>query len=139
MPSRHLIIRSTIAIVLLLAIVGVTVFPAFAQGTPNIRTRLIFAPKHAKACETFLVIFALTNRGSDFASNVEVQFNVPDQFEVRKVLGTPVNLAPGKSKLVTAVIKVVAFVPGESRSAWVTLNDVTVPIKLIGKQVLTCP
>ena len=139
MSSRHLILRAVVAIVLLTAILGISVSPAFAQVNSNIRTRLIFAPKHAKACETFVVIFALTNRGPDFASNVEVQFNVPDQFSVIKVLGTPVNLAPGKSKLVTAVIKVTAFVPGESRSAWVTLNEVTVPIKLISKPVLTCP
>ena len=135
----HNIKRSMVSVVVLLAFLGMTTPPAVAQEAYTVATRLVSAPKHAKACQTFKVTYSITNLGPGAVSNLDLLFNVPDQFSVISVLGSPVNLAAGQRTYITAVIKVVAFVPGESRAAWVLLNDVTTPIKLIGKQVLTCP
>ena len=131
--------RSLVAIAVLLAFLGIAAPPAMAQPlTYTLATRLVSAPKHAKACQTFNVTYSITNLGPDPVTNLDLQFNVPDQFSVISVIGSPINLAVRQSTNVTAVVKVVAFVPGESRAAWVILDNVTTPIKLIGKQVLTC-
>jgi hypothetical protein len=132
--------RALFAIVILLAILGMTTPPVVAQEeTYSLKTILVSAPKHAKACEIFKVTYSITNLGPGNVVNLDIQFGVPDQFSVVGVVGTPVNLSVGQRTNVTATIKVVAFVPGESRAAWVMLNNVTTPIKLIGKRVLTCP
>ncbi len=132
--------RAMVAFVVLLVFLGMTPPLAVAQeATYSLKTILVSAPKHAKACEIFKVTYSITNLGPGNVVNLDIQFNVPDQFSVLQVVGTPVNLTVRQRTNVTAIIKVVAFVPGESRKAWVMVNNVTTPIKLIGKQVLTCP
>jgi hypothetical protein len=82
---------------------------------------------------------------------------VPDAFGVIRLQGAPESLAVGKTVKFSAVIKVVAFVPGESRKAWVGINAMSDPypdtsldpnpqnnpvfknIKLISKPMLSCP
>lgn len=118
---------------------------------------LVSIPKHAKACSTFNVVYTITNYGPDDASGVYVQMYIPDPFSVIGMEGVPDELAVGESATVTATIQVVAFVPGESRSAWVGAgvfsdaypnvsidpnpdNDsVFTSMRLISKPVLTCP
>jgi hypothetical protein len=147
-------------ILALLAVLGmVTPSAAAHQGgsTSDLAIRLVSAPNHARACGTFKQTYVITNRGPNRAKNVNVGFSIPDPFSVIKVIGAPVNLAPGKSVKVIAFLKVVAFVPGESRNWTITANvwsevypkvsidprpgnnSVTSPIKLVGKQVLLCP
>ena len=113
-------------------------------------------PKHAKACDVFGVTYTITNLGPDDLDNVNVLINVPDAFSVIHLQGVPVDLAVGHSATVKATIKVVAFVPGESRQAWVRAavgsddfgntvidpnsknNEVFSAVKLISKPVRTC-
>jgi hypothetical protein len=156
----HHFTRTTLAIFALMTLFGITILPAAAQQefTSDLEIRLVSAPpKHAKACDAFEATYAITNLGPDNAVNVSVFFNVPDQFEVINVSGVPVNLTVGEQATVTAVIKVVAFVPGESREAWVRAdvtsdvypdvsidpnldnNEIFKAVKLISKPILTCP
>jgi hypothetical protein len=157
--TRHFT-RAAFVIFVLVALFGITILPAAAQQefTSDLAISLVSAPpKHAKACDTFEATYSITSLGPDNAVNVSVFLNVPDQFQVINVSGMPVNLAVGERATVTAVIKVVAFVPGESREAWVRAtvgsdiypdvsvdpnpanNEVFKAVKLISKQVLTCP
>jgi hypothetical protein len=157
--TRHFL-RSTLAIVAPVALVGASGLPAVAQvvSTSDLSISIVSAPpRHAKACETFDATYAITNLGPDDATGTYVQINIPDQFEVVDLLGVPASLAVGESATVDVVVKVVAFVPGESRTAWVSArvasdpypdvsidpdpsNDsVTSPVKLISKQVVSCP
>ena len=152
--------RVIISILLTVAVLGMTTPPADAEEittTSDLAIRLLWAPRHAKACETFKVIYLISNRGPDPASNVNVQIGIPDPFSVVKVVGAPVNLAARKSEIVIVTLKVVAFVPGEGRNWWITgsvssdpypnisidpkpaNNEVTKPIKLLGKHVQVCP
>jgi hypothetical protein len=156
---NYRVARLIVAILVVVVTLGMTTPPAIAQtaSRSDLAIRLISAPRHAKACETFKEIYIITNYGPNRATNVTVWINIPDQLSTVKILGVPVNLAPRKSVIVTAYFKVVAYVPGESSDGWVTArvesdvspavsidpkpgnNEVTKPIKFIGKQVLTCP
>lgn len=117
---------------------------------------LVSIPKHAKACSTFNAVYTITNYGPDEVSGVYVQIYIPDPFEVINMEGVPDELAVGESATVSVTIKVVAFVPGESRSAWVGADifsdvypEISVdpnpdndsmftPVRLISKPVLSC-
>jgi hypothetical protein len=117
----------------------------------------VSGPKSAKACETFTETYTITNLGPDFARNVNVGVIVPDAFDVTEMQGVPVNLEVGESATITAVIKVVAFVPTESRKWRLTAgiyseiypdtnvdvdlnnNEVSNPITLTGKHRMLCP
>jgi hypothetical protein len=144
---------------------AVTSPPALGQSvvlpevTPysDLAISLVSIPKHAKACSTFNAVYTITNDGPDEASGVYVQIYIPDPFEVINMEDVPDELAAGESATVTVTIKVVAFVPGESRSAWVRAGvfsdvypDISVdpnpdndsvftPVRLISKPVLSCP
>jgi hypothetical protein len=134
--------------------------PAYASTLTSVHDlaiELVFAPERAKACDTFTVSYTITNYGPDPATDVYVGFNVPDPLEVKNIMGSPVNLATGQRATVTAIIKVVAFVPTESRRWWITAsvspgeypdsgidpltanNTVTSSIRLIGRRMVTCP
>jgi uncharacterized protein DUF11 len=162
-PMTHTLARGGVHLLFIAALVtlfGITTLPVAAQqlSTSDLAISIVSAPpKHAKACDTFEATYTITNLGPDNAANVSVFINIPDQFQTINVLGVPVNLAVGESATVTAVIKVVAFVPGESREAWVRAivtsdvypdvsidlnpdnNEVFTAVKLISKQVASCP
>ena len=143
----------------LLALLLTIIQPAAAQevSTSDLVIQLVSAPKHAKACETFDVIYTITNLGPDKAVKVNLGIGIPDPFETMQVQGVPVSLAAGESVTVTATLKVTAFVPGESRNWWITgsawsdvypdisidpnpdNNQTTGTIKLISKREITCP
>jgi hypothetical protein len=152
--------RLIVAMLVVVAVLGMTTPPAAAQGistTSDLAIKLLSAPRHAKACETFDVTYMISNLGPDPATNVNIQIGIPDPFSVTKVAGAPVDLAPQESKIVVVTLKVVAFVPGESRNWWITgnvssdpypdisidpnttNNEVTKPIKLVGKHMQVCP
>ena len=156
----HHFARAAFVILSLVVLLGMTSLPAAAHQvfSPNLAIQLVSAPpRYVKACDTFRVSYAIHNPGPLNAANVSVLINVPDPFEVMHVQGVPVNLGPGKYATVTAVIKVVAFVPGESRNAWVRAvvtsdaysnlrrdpnpgkNEIITTIKLISKPVDSCP
>lgn len=123
----------------------------------DLAIKQVSGPKSAKACETFKVDYVITNLGPDSASNVSVWINVPDALEVQEIQGAPANLKAGESTTVTAVIKVVAFVPTELRKwqFWGHVSseiypdtnidsnsandDAFSPITLTGKHAQGCP
>ena len=156
----HYFARTAVVLLTLAALLGVTSLPAAAQeeSTSDLEISLVSdPPRHAKACDTFEVTYAIGNPGPQDAVNVSVLINVPDPLEVIDVQGVPVDLAAGENSTVTAVIKVVAFVPGESRGAWIRAvvssdvypdvsldpnpdnNEVFTALKLISKPVISCP
>ena len=156
----HYFVRSAILIFTLLALLVMTSLPGAAQQefTPGLEIKLASdPPKHVKACDTFKVTYAIHNPGLEDAANVNVFINVPDPFELIDVQGVPEHLGPGEKAKVTAVIKVVAFVPGEVRGAWVRAsvtsdldpdasldpnpdhNEIFTAIRLISKPVISCP
>ncbi len=130
----------------------------------DLSIKLASMPRHAKACQTFDMTYRLTNNGPDTAHNVMLSIGLWDQFDAIAIDGVPVGqprsgitLAPGESALMTATIKVTAFVPGGSRqgliSGYVWSDDSsTIPLDpnsandgvdymlhLIGRQVMSCP
>jgi len=127
-------------------------------GVPisDLAIKLVSAPKHAKACEVFEVTFKVKNLGPDTARNVFVGIGLTDQFDVVSVPPAPVSLSAGKSMLVTELIKVTAFVPGESREGTISgtassdvypdimidpnpdNNVISTTIKFISEPRLTC-
>jgi hypothetical protein len=152
--------RPACVILTLVVLLGMTSLPAAAhQGFSSGLVIQLGSPppRQVMACETFKVTYRIHNSGPFNAANVSVLINVPDPFEVMHVKGVPVNLGPGKYALVTAVIKVVAFVPGESRQAWVRAvvtsdlhqgagldpipgkNEIITTVRLISKPVDSCP
>ena len=152
--------RAAVVIFTQVVLLAMTSLPGAAhnQFTSGLGIQLVSAPpQQVKACDTFKVTYAISNHGFQNAANVSVLINVPDPFEVLHVQGVPVNLGPGKNAKVTAVIKVVAFVPGESREAWVRAvvtsdmpqdasrapypghNQILTPVRLISKPVTRCP
>lgn len=150
----HSFARSAVLIFTLVALLGMTNLSGAAQDAfiPGLEIKLASdPPRHVKACDTFEVSYAIHNPGLDDAANVNVFINVPDPFEVIDVQGVPEHLGPGEKAKVTAVIKVVAFVPGEVRQAWVRAgvtsdldpnadnNEVFTAIRLISKSAISCP
>ena len=133
--------------------------PARAQvnsTTSDLVVQLVSMPKHAKACQNFEITFTVTNLGPDPASHIYVGVGITDQFDTVGIMNAPDILAAGETATVKAVIKVTAFVPGESRTGWVSANAVSDPypdmsidpnpdnnssgrtIQLISKQVISC-
>jgi uncharacterized repeat protein (TIGR01451 family) len=126
-------------------------------STSDLAIKLIHAPKRAKACQVVKATFKITNLGPDPATGVYFQTAIPDQFGDIALIGAPDTLAVGQTVKVTAVLKVVAFVPGESRSAWIGAfvasdpypnisidpnpanNEVSQPVRMVGDPVERCP
>jgi hypothetical protein len=157
---RYRVARSVVAILAVLVTLGMTTPPASAQttSTSDLSIKIISGPpSHLRACQTFKVVYRVTNYGPDRATNVSIWTNTPDPVDRMKVSKASFNLAKGKSKTVTVTYKVVAYVPGESSTGWVTAgaisdvypnisidpkssNDqVTRTVKYVGKQVTSCP
>ena len=126
-------------------------------STSDLAIQLISAPKSAKSCQVFQATFSITNLGPDAASGLFVSTSIPDQLGTLELLGVPATLAAGESVTITAVVKVVAFGPNDSRSAWVGAgvsadpypdtsfdpnwenNNVVRSLKLVGKPEGVCP
>jgi hypothetical protein len=94
-------------------------------------TRTMGANK-ATACRQFSEIYKVTNNGPDTAEKVGLYIGLTDHFDIVSLTSWPggktgtFTLAPGQSMQFKAVIKVTAFVPGESREARVSataIND----------------
>ena len=123
----------------------------------DLKVKVISSPKTAKACQTFKVKFSVKNLGPDPATHLYVATWLPDQLELVSLMGAPESLAVGQTVRFSAVIKVVAFVPGETREAWVGTyamsdpypdisidpnpdNDwVSKPLRLVSEPVEVCP
>jgi len=153
----HLLFIAALVTVLTISIAPVQAAHADAvTTTSDLVVRLVSIPKHAKACEVFEVTFTVTNLGPDPASPLNVGVGITDQFDQVGILHAPDSLGVGETATVTAVIKVTAFVPGESRNGWVSVGAGSDPypnisvdpnpdnnnagkiVKLISKQVLSC-
>ena len=145
-------------LVLALAISLAPVQPVYADtSTSDLAIQLVSAPKTAKSCQVFEASFKITNLGPDAASGLFVNISTPDQLGWLDLSGVPETLAPGESVTVTATIKVVAFGPDDTRSAWVGAgvsadpypdtsldpnwenNNVSRSLKLVGKPKGVCP
>ena len=148
---------------ILFVVLTVSMAPAqrvHAEGittTSDLVVNLVSIPKHAKACQTFEVTFTVTNLGPDSVSHLTVGVGITDQFDPVGALSAPDSLAAGATITVTAVIKVTAFVPGESRNGRVSVgagsdpfpdssidpnpenNNVERTVKLISNRVMSCP
>ncbi|HEY3312597.1 MAG TPA: hypothetical protein VGK00_13230 [Anaerolineales bacterium] len=150
-----------LVIVLLAVAAGLALAVSFAaaQGTTasDLEIKLVSIPKHAKACETFEAVYTITNLGPQDVTNVNLWMSIPDPLGTLEIQGTPANLAVGESVTVKAIVKVVAFVPGESRYWWIngfvrsdaypdinvdpnpTNDEAPGTIKLISKHATLCP
>ncbi len=127
------------------------------SSTSDLAVKVLSSPHNARACQTFKATFSVTNRGPDPVSHLYVTTWLPDQLGLVSLDGAPESLAVGQTVKFSARIKVVAFVPGETRQAWVGVyamsdpypnisidpnaaNDwVSKPLKLTGKPVMVCP
>ncbi len=75
----------------------------------------------ATACRQFSEFYRVTNNGPDTAGKVWLGIGLTDQFDLVSVTSYPdgktgpFTLAPGQSMNFKAVVKVTAFVPGETR------------------------
>jgi len=147
----------------LIAVLTIGMTPAQTVDTDSITTtsdltvRVISIPKSVKACQTFVATFSVTNLGPDPASHLFIAVMIPDPFGVISLRGAPESLAVGETVKFSAVIKVVAFVPGEPREAWVGINAMSDPypdisidanqennpafrdIRIVSKRRMTCP
>jgi hypothetical protein len=127
------------------------------SSTSDLAVKILSMPTSAKACHSFRVKFSVTNRGPDPASHLYMIVMVPDPFSVIRLVGAPQSLGVGKTVTFSAIIKVVAFVPGESRKAWVGIDAMSDPypdvstdpnsnnnpvfrnMRLVSKPVMICP
>ncbi len=152
-----------LSIASLVAVLTTSIVPAqtaraqATSSTSDLAVKVISSPKTAKACQTFKVTFSVTNRGPDPASHLYVMAWLPDQLGLVSLDGAPESLAVGQTVTFSARVKVVAFVPGETRQAWVGVHamsdpypDVSIdpnsendwgskPLRLSGKPVMICP
>lgn len=148
-----------IAILAIAFAIGLTPVPAaYADtSTSDLAIEILSAPRHVKACEVFEVTFRITNLGPDPATSLFVFASTPDQLGAFELSGVPETLAAGESVIITAVVKVVAFGPGDPRNVWIgggvssepypntsldpnrENNRVSQPLRLIGKASGTCP
>ncbi len=125
--------------------------------TSDLKVWIVSIPKSVKACQTFRATFSVKNLGPDPASHVYITIMLPDPFGLIALRGAPKSLKVGQTVTFSAVIKVVAFVPGEPRGSWIGINAASDPypdisidpnsennpvfrnIRLISKPVLACP
>ena len=144
--------------ILVLSISLVPSHVAYADtSTSDLAIRMVSAPKHAKACQVFTVTFEIANYGPDVATNLVIDDTAPDQLGVLDIQGVPATLAPGETATVIATVKVVAFVPDESRQGWIGASIYSDPypdtsldpnpdnnlavqsLKFIGRRQAGCP
>ncbi len=134
-----------------------TVHSDVITTTSDLGVKVVSSPQNAKACQSFKATFTVTNHGPDPATHLYVTTWLPDQLGLVSLEGAPESLAVGQTVKFSARIKVVAFVPGETRQAWVgayamsdpypnisvdpnSTNDwISKPLKLTGKPAMICP
>lgn len=146
---------------ILVAVLAISIVPVPAAQadvfTSDVAVKLVSAPRSARACQVFKAKFRVTNYGPDEAGGLYMTVHLPDQLGYLDILDMPESLASGESTLVTVIIKVVAYTPGSSSSAWVGAgvnaspypdtsidpnpanNDVDRPLRLIGRRAISCP
>ena len=125
--------------------------------TSDLKVRIISMPKEVKACQTFRATFSVRNLGPDPASHLYIMVRLPDPFELIELQGAPESLRVGQAVIFSAVIKVVAFVPGEPRKTWLGIDAMSDPypnisidpnsennpvfknIRMVSKPRLACP
>jgi len=155
--SLHMFIIAILVAAFTISAVPAQTARAETTSTSDLAIQLVSAPRHAKACQIVTTTFIITNLGPDEATSLSVQMLIPDQFGDIALLGVPDSLAVGQSATITAVLKVVAFVPGESRSVWIGAyvasdpfpnisidpnsanNEFSAPVRMISKPVDICP
>lgn len=149
----------TAAVIVALTISLLPIREVHADGittTSDLVVELISVPKHVKACQVFEVTYKVTNLGPDPATHLYMGVGMTDHFDPVGTRGVPDTLAVGETVTITSAILVSAFVPGETRNAWVSPGAISDPypdisvdpnpdnnyvdrtIKLISKPVLTC-
>lgn len=101
--------------------------PALMTSTSDLKVRILSMPKRVKACQTFKARFSVKNLGPDPATNLYMLVMLPDPLEVVRLQGAPMSLRVGQTVTFSATIKVVAFVPGESRDAWIGIDAMSDP------------
>ena len=152
----HRLLVAVLVMVLAVSLAPIRTASA-ATLTSDLSIQLVSAPRTAKSCQEFQATFLITNLGPDAASGLFVSVSVPDQLGTLSLSGVPDTLAAGQSVTVTATVKVVAFGPSDSRSAWVGAgvsadpfpdtsldpnwenNNVSRSLKLVGKPKGVCP
>jgi hypothetical protein len=134
-------------------------------GVPvsNLKIERVSGVKKAHACEIFKEVYRIKNMGPDPATRVTVMIGGMDHFDFVSVDGVsgsstePFDLAVGESRNVIAYFKVVAYVPGESETGWISgsigsdpwpdlaydpvtkNNDAATEIRMLGEPVMSCP
>lgn len=133
-------------------------------GVPvsDLKIERVSGAKKAHACEIFKETYRITNLGPDPATRVTVSIGGADQFDFVSVDRTsgsfsqPFDMAVGESRLVVAYFQVTAYVPGESKTGWISAdihsdiwpevaydpstdnNGAGMEIRMVGKPVMSC-
>ncbi len=156
--SSHLLFIATLISMLTISMAPAqTVHADTVTTMSDLKVRIVSMPKHVRACQTFKATFSVKNLGPDPASHLYMLVMLPDPFEVVALRGAPKSLKVGQTVTFSAVIKVVAFVPGEPRKTWIGINTISDPypnisidpnpennpvfrnIRMISNPVLVCP
>lgn len=146
----------------LVAVLVLSVAPASRASadetvpTSDLAVSLVSIQKRARACEVFEAFYRVTNLGPDPAYHLYYGVSIPDQYEVVGIMRAPEALDVGHTVTFSVVLKVTAFVPGESRTGWVGIgvvtdsypggsldpnpdnNGVSTATKLVSKPVMNC-
>jgi hypothetical protein len=124
----HLLFIVSLVIMLIASMVPIQAVQADGITTiSDLKVRVVSRPNSVKACQTFKATFSVKNLGPDPASNLYVMIRLPDPFEVVSMQGAPTALKVGQTVTFSALIKVVAFVPGEPRLTWIGIDAMSDP------------
>ena len=115
----HSLFVGMLITILMISMLPIQTAQAQEATTSDLALSLVSIPKHAKACQTFEGIYTVTNLGPDAVHHLSAGAGIPDAYDIVDVVGLPESLAVGESATFTILIKVTAFVPGETRHAWV--------------------
>lgn len=154
MKSARPLLLSMVIAMLLISLLPMQAVQAQEVTTADLVVSLVSIPKHAKACQIFEAVYTVTNLGPDPASNLYLAVWIPDAYNVVDIVGLPDTLDAGETATVSVIIEVVAFVPGETRRAWVGVtaenyvdpstdpnlenNSINTDMKIIGKHTDVC-
>jgi hypothetical protein len=133
-------------------------------GVPvsDLQIERVSGAKKAHACEIIKETYRITNLGPDPATRVTVTIGGTDHFDfvsVDRMSGSSsdtFDMAVGESRLVVAYFQVTAYVPGESKTGWISgnigsdpwpdlaydpatdNNQAATQIRMVGKPVMSC-